>query len=90
VLKPVIAIEPRPVAALLPLTVQFAPASNCSVAKFVMLLPSKPAKVPTLEPDASSTTLVLLAGLMILPENTAPGSTISRLDPVLESNRTAP
>ena len=88
-MNPVMAIEPRPEARLLPDTVQCA-LSNCKVAKLVMLVPLKPDSVPALAPDASSTTSVLPARLWILPLNTAPGSTISRLGPPVELKITAP
>ena len=73
IVKPLMLMVPRPLAALVPETVHFAPGSNCNDVKLVMELPSKPDRVPALLPDASSMTTP--AAPAIVPENTAPGLT---------------
>jgi hypothetical protein len=65
----------------LPPTVQFAPGSNASEVKFVMVVP-KPAIEPALPADASYiTAMATVVTPKMLPVNTAPGSTISRWVP---------
>jgi hypothetical protein len=77
--KPLIAMVSKPVVPTSPATRHFAPGSNCSVAKLVMVEPI-PVSVPVLLPEASSR---IPLPPYTPPTNTALGSAMSRSEPVL-------